>query len=389
MMEQPAKPNILSPEKGYSRPLDGLRGVAILLVLVFHNFDYLHIFSFGWVGVDIFFVLSGYLITTTFLKSLDSTQPILLFYTKRLLRIFPLYYLSLILLLFVLPIFIHSPSFRLAPAHRPWFWFFLENWMYVLGKAPSYEGPQLRHFWSLALEEQYYLIWPWVLLLVKKPQHLIRVIICTLILLFISRAIIWSTAGKDFTYNVIVFFRIEGLCIGSMLAIAVFYKTPSMDNRLRTAFWWTLAACLLIQLLRRAGIVDLPFFGLGGYLLISLTVAALIRYVTVHQERKIFCGSLLVLAGRISFGWYIFHWPLYLVLNQKVAYFLAANIGGHTAQVAALPPMPFRIASSIICILLSGLMAYVSYHGFEIYFLRLKKRLSFSHGHLGTEKEIL
>jgi peptidoglycan/LPS O-acetylase OafA/YrhL len=380
-MKNPATPSEPSPllrEKGPFRPLDGLRGVAILLVLLFHDFDYLPLFSFGWMGVDIFFVLSGLLITTTFLKDLAGPRPILLFYTKRILRIFPLYYLSLILLLLVLPLIVHNPEYILPPHHRPWFWLFLQNWMYILEKIPASEAPHLRHLWSLALEEQYYLIWPWILLLVRKPQHIIRIILGILAAVLVSRLIIWKVAGKDLTYYFFLCTRIEGLCIGSLLAVALFFKLPGIQKRLFIALGGTLAASLAIQTLRFAGIANLPFYGLGGYLLISLSVAILILYLTKSTRPTILSNNMLVLAGRISYGWYIFHWPLYLLLSKPIGNFLASHIGRIPFKAGIAPPIPYQITSSVICILLAGLLAYASYYNYETYFLKWKQRLSFS-----------
>jgi len=349
------------PGKGYYRSLDGLRGIAIILVVLFHDFDYLPFFNFGWIGVDIFFVLSGFLITTTLLQTMDTPHPILLFYTKRVLRIFPIYYLSLVLLLFAIPLIIPDPAYTLTADKRPWFWFFLQNWAYILGKIRYSQAPHLRHFWSLALEEQYYLIWPWILLLIKRQRYVIRFILCILAALFIARFIIWRTGNISLTYYFFLLLRLEGLCIGSILAMAVFSNARSILKHLTTAFWCTLAACIIILSLRWSAIADIPLLGFGGYLLIALSVSLLIRRLLQSSRHFIFSNSLLVLAGRISFGWYIFHWPVYLLLRDPIENLLSS-----------------RIASSLGCILLSGLLACASYFGYEKYFLQWKKHLSFS-----------
>src|SRR5688572_7432740 len=84
--------------------LDGLRGIAILLVVGFHNFGFIDQFLFGWLGVDLFFVLSGFLITGILLKTVESPHYLINFFAKRILRIFPLYYLSLFIFLLLLPL---------------------------------------------------------------------------------------------------------------------------------------------------------------------------------------------------------------------------------------------------------------------------------------------
>src|SRR5215510_2969307 len=94
----------LTAKRSYYPALDGLRGLAILLVVFYHNFDFISYSVFGWIGVDLFFVLSGYLITTILLNSLKHPGYLQNFFSKRVLRIFPLYYSCLIIFLIILPL---------------------------------------------------------------------------------------------------------------------------------------------------------------------------------------------------------------------------------------------------------------------------------------------
>src|SRR5215208_5513013 len=96
--------NTIHPHRAYYPALDGLRGVACLLVVIYHNFGFINrYFFFGWLGLDIFFVLSGFLITDILLNAAGSKNFLRNFYVRRMLRLFPLYYASLIIFLIILP----------------------------------------------------------------------------------------------------------------------------------------------------------------------------------------------------------------------------------------------------------------------------------------------
>src|SRR6476620_3181673 len=119
-------------ETVYYPSLDGIRGLAILLVVGFHNFGYLTLFKFGWLGVDLFFVLSGYLITGILYKSLGTENYLKNFYIKRVLRIFPLYYSILFLTLFVAATFpTLKDNLSYYSKNQWWFWTYLQNWLFA------------------------------------------------------------------------------------------------------------------------------------------------------------------------------------------------------------------------------------------------------------------
>src|SRR5215218_2715162 len=103
------------------------------MVVFFHNFKFTNYFGFGWLGVDLFFVLSGYLISTILLNTVNESNFLKRFYIRRILRIFPLYYLVLIIALFVMPLL---PGIKIKSdfywEHQWWFWLFLQNWLFAL-----------------------------------------------------------------------------------------------------------------------------------------------------------------------------------------------------------------------------------------------------------------
>ncbi|HYH16572.1 MAG TPA: acyltransferase, partial [Flavisolibacter sp.] len=142
-----------SAQSPYYPALDGIRGLAILFVVGFHNFSFMPFFEYGWLGVDLFFVLSGFLITNILIKAVGEKNYLKNFYLKRALRIFPLYYG---VLFFCFCFLSHFSSLRdnleYYLEHQFWLWTYFQNWLYIL--EPPETSHFLVHFWSLAVEEQ-------------------------------------------------------------------------------------------------------------------------------------------------------------------------------------------------------------------------------------------
>src|SRR5208282_2425862 len=151
--------------------LDGVRGLAIVAVMLTHISIQqvpLHpllrgTLALGWSGVDLFFVLSGFLITGILLDTRQCPNYFRSFYARRVLRIFPLYYGFLTFALLVFP-YIVSPDFMPAPSHRWLYVCYVANWL------PHAQWHVLSHFWSLCVEEQFYFIWPLLILLVSPRR---------------------------------------------------------------------------------------------------------------------------------------------------------------------------------------------------------------------------
>src|SRR5690606_28459276 len=126
------------PNRLYYPALDGLRGLAILLVVVYHNFGFINYFFFGWLGVDLFFVLSGFLITDILLRTLGQPNYLRNFYTRRVLRIFPLYYLALIIFLIIIPKTNLSLDLAYYKENEIWLWTYIQNWLYIFKHPDAY-----------------------------------------------------------------------------------------------------------------------------------------------------------------------------------------------------------------------------------------------------------
>src|SRR4030095_11127987 len=167
--------------KSYYPALDGLRGFAILGVLLQHNFSFLPIPKYGWVGVDLFFVLSGFLITEILLKTKEHKNYLPNFYIRRILRIFPLYYGSLILFFALGPLVSQfKDQYSYYSANQGMLWAYLQNWLYI-AKPRLDDHTVFSHFWSLSVEEQFYLVWPLLVLACNKLSRLALLIYIALL----------------------------------------------------------------------------------------------------------------------------------------------------------------------------------------------------------------
>jgi peptidoglycan/LPS O-acetylase OafA/YrhL len=188
--------------------LDGLRGVAILSVMAFHFWmfgttvgitfaerAYNSIASKGWVGVDLFFVLSGFLITGILYDSRQDPRYYRVFYARRTVRIFPLYYASLALFFFLIPWILRSlHPVELVNVHtgataKLFAWTYLLNWIEGL-KGFSVAPLPLQHFWSLAIEEQFYLVWPFLVLTLAR-RRLMWLCMGLMVLAFALRVVLY------------------------------------------------------------------------------------------------------------------------------------------------------------------------------------------------------
>src|SRR4029077_8518462 len=173
--------------RGHLPALDGMRGLAVMMVLVFHFVGQMlptnaleraivGVTKHGLLGVDLFFVLSGFLITGLLYEAHDKPNYLRNFYMRRVLRIFPLYYGVLALVFFVAPLIppLLGPTLDYLLDRQAWAWLYGIN-VYLAGHE-EWSFSYLNHFWSLSVEEHFYLVWPFVVLLLARwPRALIAV----------------------------------------------------------------------------------------------------------------------------------------------------------------------------------------------------------------------
>ena len=346
-----------------------MRGIAILFVVFYHNFGFVKYFFFGWLGVDLFFVLSGFLITDILLKTVNKPRFFKNFYAKRVLRIFPLYFLSLIIFLVILPRIKGFPldlSFYID--HQWWFWTYLQNWFLIFYNVGN-TTTAIQHYWSLAVEEQFYIVWPLVIFLIRKPKILLAIAGFLLVSVICIRLYMWTIQIKDLNYfGLYTYTRIDGICIGSMLAILQFMRSTFI-NRYFTGLILLLAAMnFIFYFINKEFHFTYPYFAIVGY-----TTFAMLFAIVVHEAiqggNKVINFLLnirpLKFFGKISYGLYIFHWPVYLILYGWVDEKVRSVIKVSENNTAVL--------ASILLTIIAILISVISFYTFERYFLKKKK----------------
>jgi len=358
--------------------LDGLRGLAIALVLA-HNLDMLDDapslvtrllnfgFDSGWTGVQLFFVLSGFLITGILLDTRRSANYFSSFFGRRVLRIFPLYYGSLFVMFVVLPWLGALPAlFKHDHEHQAWFWFYLSNW-----RADNWEA--FPHYWSLAVEEQFYLLWP---LVVHRcsARRLLAVCGALTISSFIVRlGMRWADVKPALVYTSSLC-RMDALAMGA--AVAVVVRNPDWLTKLapRGASVLTAAAAVaLLGAFASHGFQRMSFNGqTWGYSALSVAFALLVLaavlvdhgHVRTWWRSALACKPLRTL-GKYSYAMYVFHRPLHKLVGEP-----ALHAMGVDARQSSLLCTAYVLVISLMTL---GI-AMVSYRVIERPFLRLKGR---------------
>lgn len=357
--------------KPYHPTLDILRGLAILIVVFYHNFGSVSFFRFGWLGVDLFFVLSGFLITDILLKSRDNKFYFRNFYIRRILRIFPLYYLVLFLFFTLSPVLFKQKGpetvFSYYQSNSTWYWTYFQNWLMVKkGPAPV---PFLSHFWSLAIEEQFYLFWPVMIFFIKKYETIKKIIIALIAAAVIIRFGVWiaySHEVEKFYCN--TFTRMDSLLMGCLLAVHLKEgkEIPMKLIKIIIAGFICLvsASLLLFGNLRQ----DNMLFPTVGYSLTAAFFTSVVYLFLKHE--KIVIGwikhlSALRFAGKISYGMYVYHIPIYLILSNLLS---RAFISSSSLSIIDKP-----LFVSILSVLLTVIASTISFYVVERPILNLKK----------------
>ena len=363
--------------------LDGVRGVAILMVLCVHFIGdspahtalgraMVKLANYGIWGVDLFFVLSGFLITGLLYDSKKSAHYFRDFYVRRTLRIFPLYYGVLALLFIVLPALPTPYPAGLAESahHQAWLWLYASNGYLAIHRA--WAVPYVGHFWSLAVEEQFYLIWPIVVLSFGR-RSLLGICVAVTVLALALRSVL-SFAGAGYIAQVVLTpCRFDALCVGGFLALAV--RSVGLERVARMARL-SLGPLLFLVLLAsawnalRGSLSDfvLPIRGT----LIALTFGALLVTSLVSRPQsplsRVLRSRVMCFLGTRSYGIYVFHGIIAYGMGEHLA-----TLDGLVARIGSVSAM---VVEAVVGAGVSILVAAASFELFEKPFLRLKSRLA-------------
>jgi peptidoglycan/LPS O-acetylase OafA/YrhL len=373
-----------SHSRGHLPVLDGVRGLAVLMVLIFHFVGQMlptnaveraivGVTKYGLLGVDLFFVLSGFLITGILYEAHNKPHYLRNFYMRRLLRIFPLYYGVLALVFFVAPLIppLRGPTLDYLVDRQAWAWLYGVN-IYLATHA-EWSFSYLNHFWSLSVEEHFYLFWPLVVLLLARwPRTLIAVCLAISLGAMLARMVGILMGLSWWTTAVLTPFKLDGLALGAFLAVMT-RQPGGLDWLLRAlprvaavvgglvvvTFVWTV-------LVSRQG---LELAGSMRVALFQMLLACMLLGVLMAPKQSIisrfFCSRAMVFLGTYSYGLYVYHHFIsYYLTTQRTELELARWLGSHGVAVAL---------QATLGALASLALAYLSYELIEKRFLSLKR----------------
>lgn len=343
--------------------LNGLRAIAAISVLIGHitsstfcNFNFnLPVVRIGEHGVTLFFVISGFLITFLLLIEKDKTKSIDIkkFYLRRILRIWPIYYLF-VFVCYVLAFFI-SDIENIHSLNSLWYVFFTANIALIMNESVRI----IIHFWSIGVEEQFYLFWPWIVKKVNSRMVLITLLV--VVLLFATKSVSWMYLGnKSILYKFLNVTRFHCMLIGAIGAM-FYYKNYKFfiefcTNKIIQIISWLLFVLIFTGIVTPPAPIVAEIIAVLSLLLIMGQVTKVNRLINLET-------ALFDFTGKISYGIYVIH-PLIILLlsilfkDLSLPYFLQTVV----------------VYSSVIGITI--FIAYLSYEYYEKPFLKLKSRFT-------------
>jgi peptidoglycan/LPS O-acetylase OafA/YrhL len=362
---------------GHRPALDGMRGVSILVVLFEHGYLFLYGRG-GFLGVDIFFVLSGMLITSLLAQEWQEKDSISFkkFYTRRALRLLPA--LFALVIFTTVQVLLFPPEVGRLPVFRHLLGvlFYVENWVggyTVIG-----------HTWSLSIEEQFYIVWPLVFFLLLRlrlsPGKILLVLFACISLVVVHRArLFYQRYGVISTpYDLRFHFdfrlytgtdtRCDSLLVGCMAGILIAWRMlPNSARFLKCLRVIVFVSCSVLAL----AIIFVPIYWsylyYGGFTIIAVAIASIIVFLMLSQGSlisRMLQWPLLTWFGRLSYSLYLWHVTVY---SFYIVHFGPLPIKSYTLRIFI--PLAIKFACSVV-------VACASYYLLEKRFLRMKKRFS-------------
>lgn len=348
------------PEKGRRqlKALDGIRGVAVLAVMLAHFNRFLPwvgvlvpfkvLVTYGVIGVDLFFVLSGFLITGILLETKAAVNYFTAFYARRFLRIFPIYYATLAVIFSVAALYPSIPN--VPPPGQRWLYFvYLCNWIpfWTHSWPPNVVG----HFWSLAVEEQFYLVWP-VCVLFLSARGLFKAAVGISLGSLLLRCVwVWHS-GATSALLLGTLTRMDTLLIGAIAAL-MYQRVgrlapPRSLNRIAVVALSLFAAGIVIATWHRDTQAAFGFIGGVGYTLLAIGFAALVLGAALGEGKRnsvqrFFSWPLLRRVGKYSYGMYVYHVPILGLLQLVVLSRLPLALTGNPYFAVAYYTMLFVV----------------------------------------------
>jgi peptidoglycan/LPS O-acetylase OafA/YrhL len=361
--------------KNYFPGIDGLRAIAASVVILFHLIP-ISILHLGWTGVDLFFCISGFLITSILIKNKGHEHFLKNFYIRRALRIFPLYYLILIPLLLLTVSLSRSYNFTNVISYI----FYLQNFTaisdgYLFG---------LGHTWSLAVEEQYYILFPFIVYFIPM-RYLTKTLIILITLAVSLRFYLAQNYTEIYYQSTIIFTRADSILMGGLLPCLYFNDTrlnKSLVRRVSISFLligfillsvffvWQYNNISHSNLFLNFGNTNLKNNSIGQfkYTILALIFSGFIGIIAYSKSK--FISQLIIFLevkplkylGTISYGLYIYHFPIQVICES-----LFIKLGLSIPMFIAL----------IIKLLLTFIISHLSFRYVEKPILSLKQKFEY------------
>lgn len=356
--------------------LDGLRAISILSVLFFH----LNVpgFSLGWSGVFLFFVISGFLITGILLDAKGQEHYYKNFFIRRSLRIFPIYYISLIAI-YVLSCLLNKPN-------SDFFWYLIYGQNYLLGFtgfAAAFPA-SFSHTWSLAIEEQFYFLWPF-LVCILTIRKLVILLLVFVVVAISSRVGVWVYTNNPFLVFTTLPSTIDSLAIGAMLAIVI--RLP-LSRKLIVNSSIVICSISLLSL-----IMIISCYGFSCYWSPVTMISSKPMNLFIYTIMALFFCSLMSLVihtdtvfsrllridifkqiGKISYGLYLYHLPVYMYVN-----ILAKNMTIWGGEIDT-------IVIGMVKLIITYIISLLSWHLVETKFIKAKDKFSYNNSTMVSAK---